>query len=194
MMHSHQICRSCLWLPCNDCKPWLIAKEQYLSKVKELFNDTVVKITSRGRLTFVPLSTLKSSSRNLQLRKFRNGWKNSLSCPTLPPPKLMPHSLLFDLGMCATLVKILAKTFTRSCKNFARILERLIQDLWQECLIIMQDPCKILQKSCKILARIIKNPCKSFFKILAKFSKNYPRFLPTLSMILARFFQNPCNI
>ena len=30
----------------NDCKTWLIAKEQYLSKAKELFNDNGVKITS----------------------------------------------------------------------------------------------------------------------------------------------------
>ena len=33
----------------NACKMWLIAKEQHLSKAKELFNDTDIRITSRGR-------------------------------------------------------------------------------------------------------------------------------------------------
>ena len=34
----------------NACKMWLVVKEQYLSKAKELFKDTDVNITSRGRL------------------------------------------------------------------------------------------------------------------------------------------------
>ena len=33
----------------NACKTWLVTKEQYLSKAQELFKDTDVSISSRGR-------------------------------------------------------------------------------------------------------------------------------------------------
>ena len=44
----------------NNCKMWAIAREQYLSKAKKVFNDTGVMITSQGQPSFVSLSAQKS--------------------------------------------------------------------------------------------------------------------------------------
>ena len=50
--------------------------------------------------TLVPLSAQNSSQRNSLPRRFRNGQNNYLSWPILPPPNLMPPSLLLGMVMC----------------------------------------------------------------------------------------------
>ena len=52
-------------------------------------------------------------------------------------------------------IKFLTRLSLESFKNFAKILARFLQDSWQECLIIMQDPNKTLARFLQDLARII---------------------------------------
>ena len=93
---------------------------------------------------------------------------------------------------------------SRSWQNFrkilARIMEKLLQDSWQECLIIMQDPCKILarflQYSCNNYRKSLQNyskPCK-FLQEFPKILQEFPKVLQKLTKTLARFFQDPCKI
>ena len=72
-----------------------------------------------------------------------------------------PHATFTAFGhgyVHNSIVKILAELLLDSCKNVARILARLLQDLRQEYLIIMQDPFKIL-------ARFFQHPCKILQKL-----------------------------
>ena len=201
---------------------WLIAKEQFLSKSKELFRHRCYNhITMLAHLRtplsseefvkeFVTKNVLERSEQLLELSNIAT---------------TVPHATFTGFGhgyvhnpskkSWQNFYKILARILQESCNNLARILSRIQQDCWQECLITMQDPCKILtgflQDSCKILqeiskilARSLKNSCKCYTKTLQNFSRylenfatiiqdschNYPRCLQNPSKLQAKFCKN----
>ena len=127
--------------------------------------------------------------------------------------------LPFPLPTYRPLVRNLGTAYTRFLQECCKNLGQILQDSWQECLIIRQDPCRILtrflQNSCKNypktlqvflrffqnFSRIIQHSCKNYTtyfqdssKIHGRFCKNYTRFLQELYMNLPKFWQNPCKI